>query len=127
MYSITSRATLQEAEEIINNLLRVREVNSFPMVLVGNKSDLGKERQIATDEGLNLAKKFGIPFFETSAKMRDNVEQSIHELIRTIPRTGIEYRLVIVGSGGVGKSAFSIQFVQNQFIDEYDPTIEVGP
>jgi hypothetical protein len=26
--------------------------------------------------------------------------------------------------GGVGKSAFVVQFVQNHFIDEYDPTIE---
>jgi len=31
---------------------------------------------------------------------------------------------VIVGGGGVGKSALTIQFIQNHFIDEYDPTIE---
>ena len=35
-----------------------------------------------------------------------------------------EYRLVIVGGGGVGKSALTIQLIQNHFIDEYDPTIE---
>ena len=35
-----------------------------------------------------------------------------------------EYKLVIVGGGGVGKSALTIQFIQNHFIDEYDPTIE---
>jgi len=35
-----------------------------------------------------------------------------------------EYKLVVVGSGGVGKSALVIQLVQNQFVDEYDPTIE---
>ncbi|KAJ3080732.1 Ras GTPase [Rhizoclosmatium sp. JEL0117] len=35
-----------------------------------------------------------------------------------------EYRIVVVGGGGVGKSALSIQFIQSQFVDEYDPTIE---
>jgi len=35
-----------------------------------------------------------------------------------------EYKLVVVGGGGVGKSALTIQFSQNHFVDEYDPTIE---
>jgi GTPase KRas len=35
-----------------------------------------------------------------------------------------EYKLVIVGDGGVGKSALTIQFVQHHFVEEYDPTIE---
>lgn len=35
-----------------------------------------------------------------------------------------EYKLVVVGGGGVGKSALTIQFIQNQFPEEYDPTIE---
>ncbi|RKP27517.1 ras-like protein 3 [Syncephalis pseudoplumigaleata] len=33
-------------------------------------------------------------------------------------------QLVVFGSGGVGKSALTIQFVQGLFIDFYDPTIE---
>lgn len=36
-----------------------------------------------------------------------------------------EYKLVVVGAGGVGKSALTIQLIQNHFVDEYDPTIEV--
>ena len=35
-----------------------------------------------------------------------------------------DYKLVLIGSGGVGKSALTIQFVQRIFVDEYDPTIE---
>ena len=37
---------------------------------------------------------------------------------------GREYKLVILGAGGVGKSSICTQFVMNQFIDQYDPTIE---
>jgi GTPase SAR1 family protein len=31
-----------------------------------------------------------------------------------------EYKLVVVGGGGVGKSALTIQFIQSHFVDEYD-------
>jgi len=34
------------------------------------------------------------------------------------------YKLVVVGDGGVGKSALTIQFFQKMFVEEYDPTIE---
>ena len=35
-----------------------------------------------------------------------------------------DYKIVIVGEGGVGKSALTIQFLQNEFLEDYDPTIE---
>lgn len=34
------------------------------------------------------------------------------------------YKLVVVGDGGVGKSAITIQFFQKLFVTDYDPTIE---
>jgi len=35
-----------------------------------------------------------------------------------------EFKVVVLGSGGVGKSALTVQFVSNKFILKYDPTIE---
>jgi GTPase KRas protein len=35
-----------------------------------------------------------------------------------------EYKLVVMGSGGVGKSALTIRLVTDNFLAEYDPTIE---
>jgi GTPase SAR1 family protein len=54
-------------DEIDNN-------GSFPIckVLVGNKCDLEFERIVETQEGKNLAKQVGIPFFETSEKNRSS-------------------------------------------------------
>jgi septin family protein len=60
-----------------------------------------------------------VPFFETSAKTAVNVQEAVHELLRVTPRTGAEYKVVVCGSGGVGKSAFTIQFVSNHFVDCY--------
>ena len=57
--------------------------------------------------------------------MNINVTEAIHELVRRTPRLkGKEYRVVIQGAGGVGKSSICNQFVIGHFVEEYDPTIE---
>eukprot|EP01084_Bolivina_argentea_P070851 128833_1 len=35
-----------------------------------------------------------------------------------------EYRVVVLGAGAVGKSTLTIRFLTDNFLDEYDPTIE---
>jgi len=35
-----------------------------------------------------------------------------------------EYKVVVLGSGGVGKSALTVQFISGKFVEKYDPTIE---
>jgi len=36
----------------------------------------------------------------------------------------MEYRVVILGAGGTGKSALTVRFIQGTFVVNYDPTIE---
>ena len=52
----------------------------------------------------------------------------IHFQIRSMaePRAP-EFKLVVLGTGGVGKSALTVQFHQKVFVEEYDPTLEVIP
>ena len=35
-----------------------------------------------------------------------------------------EYKVVVLGCGGVGKSAMTIKYVTGQFVTRYDPTVE---
>lgn len=35
-----------------------------------------------------------------------------------------EYKIIVMGSGGVGKSALTVRFIHDMFIEKYDPTIE---
>jgi len=35
-----------------------------------------------------------------------------------------EFRVTVVGAGGVGKSALTVRFLQGKFVEKYDPTIE---
>ena len=44
-----------------------------------------------------------------------------HTAMATMRR---EYKLVILGAGGVGKSALTMRLVQGVFVEKYDPTIE---
>ncbi len=114
VYSITSRSSFEEAKSIYEQVQRVKDTDHPYCILVGNKVDLDSDREVATNEGALLARHWDIPFMETSAKTRVNIEEAIFELVRMIPRTSIEYKLVIVGSGGVGKSAITVQFIQNR-------------
>ena len=58
------------------------------MVLVGNKSDLADRRVVNTEEGQELADKYGMQFYETSAKTGENVDSiflnSADEIARKI-------------------------------------------
>ena len=44
--------------------------------------DLDHEREVSAADGRDLAKSFGLPFFESSAKSCINVEEAFHELVR---------------------------------------------
>jgi Ras family len=51
---------------------------------VGNKCDLGSQRQVSEDSGRALAGKWKCPFFETSAKTKQNSLECFHEAVRVI-------------------------------------------
>ena len=83
-YSVTSRVSFAEVTNFREHILRVKDEESVPMVLIGNKCDLEGERQVSTAEGQDLAKTFGCPTFECSAKARIYVEDAFYELVREI-------------------------------------------
>jgi GTPase KRas protein len=85
VYSITERATFEEAAIFRTQILRVRDLPSVPMLLAGNKCD-HVARKVSTAEGEDLAQSFGCPFLESSAKLRINVERIFFDLVREIRR-----------------------------------------
>ena len=53
-------------------------------VLIGNKKDLEKKRKITKEAGESLANKYGINFFEVSAKDNINVEELFLETAKCL-------------------------------------------
>ena len=86
VYAINSRNSFDEIATFREQMLRAKDSDDVPMVLVGNKSDLEDSRQVTLQDGLTLAKSFGCPHVEASARLRVNVEQAFHELVRDIRR-----------------------------------------
>ncbi|KAK4099338.1 ras-domain-containing protein [Parathielavia hyrcaniae] len=84
VYSITSRESFEEIRTFQQQILRVKDKDVFPMVVVGNKLDLAHERKVSVEEGQMLAEEFKCKFLETSAKTNTNVEQAFYEVVRAI-------------------------------------------
>merc|ERR1711943_44465 len=88
VYSIIAQSTFNDLPDLREQILRVKDCDSVPMVLVGNKCDLQDQRVITHEQGESLARKFnGCTFLEASAKTKNNVDQIFHDLIRQIRAT----------------------------------------
>ena len=96
VYSITSRQSFEEIQTFEQQILRVKDKDYFPIILVGNKCDLEGERMVSREEGQALARKFNCKLIETSAKSRVNVDNAFYELVREIRR----YNREMSGHGG---------------------------
>lgn len=51
VYSITSRPSFEEIYTFQQQILRVKDRDYFPIIVVGNKCDLESERQVSTEGG----------------------------------------------------------------------------
>ncbi|KAI8911728.1 small G-protein Ras2, partial [Gorgonomyces haynaldii] len=84
VYSITSKSTFDRVDRFKDQILRVKDTNSAPMVLVGNKCDRNQDREVSKEQGTNLAKQLGCEFLEASAKTALNVEKAFYTVVRLI-------------------------------------------
>lgn len=56
-------------------ILRVKNDDNIPFLLVGNKADLDTKRQVSLEEANQQAQRWSVPYVETSAKTRANVDK----------------------------------------------------
>ncbi|VDO11395.1 unnamed protein product [Rodentolepis nana] len=73
MYDITNEDSFNAVRDWVTQI-KTYSWDNAQVVLVGNKSDLGVERQVTTERGRALADTLGLKFFETSAKDNVNVK-----------------------------------------------------
>jgi small GTP-binding protein len=81
VYSLIATSTFNEIVEMEEQVRRVKDSQPIGIVLAGNKLDMEPHRQVATEDGMNLAKKYGAAFHETSAKTGTNVSNVFLSLL----------------------------------------------
>jgi len=81
VYSINSQHSFEVVRSIHDRLLDLTGKVNLPMVVVGNKTDLHREREITFDEGKRLADSWGAHFLETSAKRNESVADIFNQLV----------------------------------------------
>ncbi|XP_033629127.1 ras-related protein R-Ras2-like [Asterias rubens] len=84
VYSLTNRTSFEEIIKFHKQILRVKDRDEYPMILVANKADLNDQRAVSSSEAQELGKQLKVEVIEASAKTRMNVDQSFHQLVRTI-------------------------------------------
>jgi Ras-related protein Rab-8A len=77
IYDVTNRKSFESIKEWYVEVTISCQPNVV-VTLIGNKSDLNESRQVSFEEGLELAKELGCPFFEASAKDNVNVALAFH-------------------------------------------------
>ncbi|XP_078138318.1 ras-related protein Rap-1b-like [Centroberyx gerrardi] len=87
VYSITAQSTFNDLQDLREQILRVKDTEDVPMILVGNKCDLEAERVVGKESGVGLARQWNsCAFLETSAKSKINVNEIFYDLVRQINR-----------------------------------------
>jgi len=84
VYSIVALSTFNEVETMRDQILRVKDSESIPMVLVGNKCDLDSQRTVPTKNGTDLSVRWSCGFMESSAKTKHNIEAIFNEVVRRV-------------------------------------------
>lgn len=85
VYSVTDKQSFENIKHFYTQILRVKDRDSYPMLLVANKIDLVHLRKVTEDMGRDLATQLKISYIETSAKDPPlNVDAAFHEVVRII-------------------------------------------
>merc|ERR1712137_195279 len=85
VYDVTEQDTFHAVERWMTEIERFAgpDVNKM---MVGNKCDMVSKKQVDYSTAKEFADQHGIPFFETSAKDNQNVEQAFLDLTRDIKK-----------------------------------------
>ncbi|CAL7941085.1 ras-like protein A isoform X3 [Xylocopa sonorina] len=99
VFSITEDDSFQATQEFREQILRVKNDENIPFLLVGNKCDLQEKRKVSLAEAKARSAQWGVPYVETSAKTKENVDKVFFDLMREIRSRKIEDKSASNGRG----------------------------
>lgn len=86
VYSVCEPESFANTTDFREQILRVKgeTEENIPFILVANKIDLADKRQVSKEEGQARADEWKVPYIETSAKTKENVDKSFDALMEVI-------------------------------------------
>ena len=86
VYDVTNKESFDNVRQWMQEIEKFA-ADSVIKLLVGNKCDLEEKREVAFDEGQELAKQFNVPFLEVSAKNSTNIEETFTKMAGDIQKS----------------------------------------
>ena len=83
VYDVTERKSFEKITEWMKTILSYNTKEKIGLILLANKVD-SEIREVNTEEGGNLAKEFGIKYFETSALNNYNLDEAFSCMVDEI-------------------------------------------
>lgn len=91
VFSITDPESFERIAEFKEEIERIKgEERNISFLLVGNKIDLKDERQVTEEQARAKAAEWNVPYIETSAKTRENVQKAFMDLCADVARRKVE-------------------------------------
>ncbi|XP_042305908.1 ras-related protein Rab-37 isoform X5 [Sceloporus undulatus] len=88
LYDITSRMSFDNIRAWLTEIHEYAQ-KDVVIMLLGNKADVSSERVVRTEDGESLAREYGVPFMETSAKTGMNVELAFLAIAKELKQRAI--------------------------------------
>ncbi|XP_052543706.1 ras-related protein Rab-37 isoform X8 [Tympanuchus pallidicinctus] len=89
LYDITSKMSFDNIRAWLTEIHEYAQ-KDVVIMLLGNKADVSSERMVRTEDGASLAREYGVPFMETSAKTGMNVELAFLAIARELKQRAMQ-------------------------------------
>lgn len=89
VFNTTSLSSLDKLSSLHDQIVRIKNDPLTPLVVVGNKCDLKEDRAVSRAKALAVAQSWNAPYYETSARVRTNVDEAFVDLCRQVIRRDV--------------------------------------
>ncbi|KAK3394108.1 krev-1 [Podospora didyma] len=86
VFSINSGPSLDELKTLREEIIRIKDDENIPIVIVGNKADLEDSRTVDRAKAFAFSQRWRAPYYEASARTRTNVDEVFVDLCRQMLR-----------------------------------------
>jgi GTPase SAR1 family protein len=82
--AINNRNSFYNLRNWLNSIKDNTKSETIQLIIIANKSDMGEEREVSTEEIAEKAKELKVEYYETSAKDNTNIDEAFEVIITKV-------------------------------------------